>query len=592
MITPMKKVYVIAQTKDRVPVLTALRELGVVHVEHFSSPAGGPIHDLEQEIRSLKSAISIVSMNASENPKIMDLGSADEILNLDAQRNQLKEARLALNTEIAALEPWGEFEPNDVRFLAHHGVHMRFFEAEPKHWAKYPSKNEIVVFKIDAAVVRLIRFGKAQESLPFKEFQLPQYGSKHLRHHVHQLDHRIAEIEARLKECAQYVPGLRDLLIQKQDELELQRVSSGMEHQEDLTYLKGYCPEDRIKELESCARQHGWGIFTGELSDGDRPPTLLRNPKWVQAIRPVLDLINVLPGYNEVDISPVFLVFFSIFFGILIGDAGYGMVFFALTLFAQMKLKNKVKDKAPFVLVYVLSCSAIIWGVMTGTFFGTLLLGKVIKPMISWLTDGAHVQMVCFVIGAVHLSIARGWQAALKMSTPFAALAEVGWIIVIWGGFFLANAMVIGAPRMGMDITKSLMVVGIGVGIVLLEIIVRSKGRLGDIGVGFILLFFSTLGACTDVVSYIRLFAVGLAGLAVADAFNEMALAIGFNGPVASLITVFILVAGHLFNIVLCCFGILVHGLRLNVLEFSGHLGLEWKGLKYQPFKKTEIVSS
>ncbi len=595
MIVPMKKIYLVVEAKNQSTALEGLRDVGLVHVVHVQPPVHQDVEQTRQHIQSLEQCLSALEAyrDASARSEVFDWPSAvNEVLELVNQTTVINEQIKATKALIELWRPWGPFEPNDVRMLAHHGIHLKFFEIPVSEWKKYSSDPFWIVVSQQSSLVRAITITRGHKEYPFQETAVPEAGLHVFEHRLRQEEARQTVFSKRLKELARGRDTLEKALIEKRQELELNQIKAGLGIDEGLVYLKGFCPVNRCEDLKKHAQAQHWGLLVTDLSDEDRPPTLLRNPKWVQMIKPVFDLINVLPGYNEVDISPVFLIFFSIFFGILIGDAGYGLVFFGLTAFLHIKLKDKVKDKAPFFLVYVLSSSAIVWGVLTGTFFGTLLLGKVVKPVLQWVTDSNHVQLLCFLIGAIHLSIARGWQLLLKTSTPFAALAEFGWIVVVWGGFFLANAMVIGIPLMGVDIAKSLIIVGAGVGLVFVDIVVRSKGKVGDIGVGCILLFFSVLSACTDVVSYIRLFAVGLAGLAVADAFNEMALGIGFNSVLTGLITVLILVAGHLFNIVLCCFGLLVHGLRLNVLEFSGHLGLEWKGFKYQPFQKTNVVST
>ncbi|MDO8580136.1 MAG: hypothetical protein Q7S13_01495 [Candidatus Omnitrophota bacterium] len=590
----MKKIYLIVQKKDMVASLEGLRGIGVVHVEPVEESAGSDLLKIREEVNVLSQGIDILKVDSwgSEQIDVKDwTETVNEILFLQSQVGHFQESIARRQIVINQYAAWGNFEPKDFDVLKGKGVFAGLYELPEKEKSKIPAGAIVYPVSSLKGILRCVLVSQTPFELPFTKILLPEMSLDAMNVRQEEEKLKIEEAQTKIKEHYCYFHAFQKILGRKIDELRLEEVAVGMKEDQGLVFLKGFCPINLCKDLEVKAKEHQWGMVIEDPSEEDRVPTLIKNPKWVEIIKPLFTLINVLPGYKEVDISPIFLVFFSIFFGILIGDAGYGIIFFGLTLFLQNKFKLKVKDKAPFFLMYVLSASAIIWGLLTGTFFGTLLLGKMVKPIWAWLTDSGNVQLVCFLIGAVHLTIARGWQLLMKMSNFFSAMAEFGWIVVVWGGFFLANAMVIGKPIMGMDITKCLTVIGAGVGIVFVDIIIKSKGRIGDIGIGFILLFFSTLSACTDVVSYIRLFAVGLAGLAVADAFNEMALGIGFNGVLAGLMTSLILIGGHLFNIVLSCFGLLVHGLRLNVLEFSGHLGLEWKGFKYQPFKKTEIVS-
>lgn len=597
MIVPMKKVYLITQKKNAVAAAESLGELGVVHVESEAIESTQDLIELREEVLLVTRAVHLLSRYDCSRQGIRQEQLSDwkrianTLVSLESRLEHLRESLNQRKLVIEQYEVWGDFDPHDIGILTASGIYVYLCKIPKKEKEQIPSEGIVHVIRETGKDLYCILIARENKKWPFDFIPFPEMSLHQMKSIQEQERLEIEKIEKDIRGHCLYFKHLSGVLQERSEALGLEEVVLGMKEADGLALLRGYCPVDQAQILGRRAKEEHWGLLVEDPSDDDRVPTLIRNPQWVEIIRPLFTLMNVLPGYKEVDISPIFLIFFSIFFGILIGDAGYGFIFFGLTFFLQNKFKNKMTDQAPFFLFYVLSSSAIIWGLLTGTFFGTLLLGKFVKPVFQWLMDNAHVQLLCFLIGAIHLSIARGWQFLMKMSTPFAALAEIGWMVVVWGGFFLVNAMVIGTPVLGMDMRKSLIVVGCGVGLVLVDILVRSRGKAGEIGIGCILLFFSTLSACTDVVSYIRLFAVGLAGLAVADAFNEIALSIGFNSILTGLVASLILVAGHVFNIILGCFGLLVHGLRLNVLEFSGHVGLEWKGFKYQPFKKTNVVS-
>ena len=324
-----------------------------------------------------------------------------------------------------------------------------------------------------------------------------------------------------------------------------------------LSLLKGFCPADAVEQLEGAANAHRWGLVVEEPEEDDQVPTLLRNPKWIKIIDPVLKMINIVPGFKEFDVSFLFLIFFTLFFGMLIGDAGYGMVFLLLTGFAHFKMGKKTRDKGPFILMYVLSVVTIIYGGLTATFFGQKWLASSFHPVVPWLTDTVNVQKLCFLIGAIHLSIAHLW-CAVKKWPSLELVRDIGWFCVIWGMFFMTHVLVLGAATPGFLLPLLIF------GAVLILFIPKFK-----MAPTFPL---DVINCFTDVVSYIRLFAVGLATVAVADAANDMS--IGW--------VIFL----HTLNILLAAMAILVHGLRLNVLEFSGHLGMEWAGFQYSPFKR------
>jgi V/A-type H+-transporting ATPase subunit I len=145
----------------------------------------------------------------------------------------------------------------------------------------------------------------------------------------------------------------------------------------------------------------------------------------VSLIEPVFKIIEVVPGYNELDISLWFLIFFSIFFGMLIGDAGYGLIFLGLTFAAQKKWGRRVKDQSPFILFYLLSTFAIVWGVLTVTFFGQEWIPPSVKPLFPALRDSRNIQAFCFFLGALQLSVAHAWRALIKLPSV-KALSDAG----------------------------------------------------------------------------------------------------------------------------------------------------------------------
>jgi V/A-type H+-transporting ATPase subunit I len=304
---------------------------------------------------------------------------------------------------------------------------------------------------------------------------------------------------------------------------------------------------------------------------------LLRNPQWISTIRPVFKLMEVMPGYRELDISPLLLIFLGLFFGMIIGDAGYGTLYILLTLFAERRFGKKMRDRTIFRLLYFFSGCAIFWGALTGTVFGQQwYLAAGFKPMIPVLNNTKFLQAFCFFLGAFHLTLAHAWQAVRKAPSP-AALADIGWIMVLWSAYFFAKMLILSAPLPGF--VNTLLCAGL-----LLVIFCTNpqKNLLKAVGEGLGTVALSIMNNFTDVVSYIRLFAVGLAGVAISDTVNTLASAFGANNIFAKIAILFV---GHTINIVLGPISVLVHGLRLNVLEFSSHIGLTWSGTPYRPLE-------
>jgi len=291
--------------------------------------------------------------------------------------------------------------------------------------------------------------------------------------------------------------------------------------------------------------------------------------------------MNIIPGYREADVSLCFLLFFSVFFGILIGDAGYGLTFLGLTLWARKKAGPQA-DQTPFELMIILSVCTVIWGALTGTFFGQTLFGKFVRPLWPWVTNDINMQRVCFMIGITHLTIAHVWRGIRKWPA-LTAWSEIGWLSLLWGSYFLAGNMLFNRPLPGF--VRYLFYLG-PVMVVLFN--QPEKNFLKRVGLGLGDLFLTVMSMFVDLLSYIRLFAVGMAGLLLADSFNQMFSPFTSSNFIAGLISAVVLVVMHVLNMTLSIIAVLVHGLRLNIFEFSSHLGIEWSGGKYSPLRRTE----
>ncbi|MCF8040167.1 MAG: hypothetical protein K9K79_12705, partial [Desulfohalobiaceae bacterium] len=338
-------------------------------------------------------------------------------------------------------------------------------------------------------------------------------------------------------------------------------------------------------KLRRSSEKEGWGLFLREVTHADHPPTLIEYPAWVKPIKTVFDLIKVVPGYFETDISLPFFLFLSLFFAMIVGDAGYGALFILATLAARRftPLPGHV-----FWLLLVMSGSTVVWGLLTGNIFGLEALPAAFRPLqIEWLTGqdaDRHLMLLCFVIGAVQLSLAHVWRFLLLLP-GLTALAQLGWIMVTWSMFFLARRFVL------LEQFPDFMYIVLGSGLVLIAAFMRPLRSIGRNWPEYVRLPLDLISSFVDLVSYIRLFAVGMATYAIAAAFNEMAAEVGSGGFFYGLLAACVIFFGHGLNILLATMGVLVHGVRLNTLEFAGHTGIQWSGRPFKPFVRSRTES-
>jgi len=588
MIVPMKKIFMIVQKKDSFSAVNALRHLGVVHIENEKAPESENLTLLKEQIGKLTTAIEFFEDQPALAQEPLNDWEAllEEIIRDLHKIKQIKDSMVKRQMQIAKWEEWGNFNPADFDELRSKGLCARLFKIPEKEFNSLPADVLCEKIFVKEKVAHCLVICKERKTLPFQEVALPALSLADMKNAQAHDQTRIKVMEGALRNDNFYLDEFKKILENKISDLRLQQVLVGMGDIEDFSYLKGFCPNEACPQLQATAKKEKWALVVEDPSDDDKIPTLLRNPKWVEMIKPVFSMMNILPGYKELDISLFFLVFLSIFFGILIGDAGYGLLFLLATFFAYQKSGKKAKDKSPFFLMYVLSSCAIAWGILTGTFFGQEWLVGRVNPLLPWLRNNQNMQMLCFFIGAVHLSIAHIWRGVMKMPSV-SAFAEAGWLFILWGMYYVAKMLIL---SQALPSFVNVFFIGGAFLVVFFSQPKRNIFKGVALGVGDLLM--SIVNMFTDVVSYIRLFAVGLATVAVADAFNQMALEIGFGSAATGLATALILVFGHLLNITLGAMAILVHGIRLNVLEFSSHLNMEWSGMAYNPFRKVKEAKS
>jgi V/A-type H+-transporting ATPase subunit I len=587
MIVPMKKIAIIMQQKDAKEGIEALRSLGVVHVEHQQTPEGKDTSLLQDDLSLASHALEILSEEGfakERKGKDTDKAISDwrftarHIIDLSKRLDHLKTYYSQLIQQINDWQAWGDFEPQSIRRLAEKNIYVELYRIPQKDLPKLPKDLVVEKISVKAGMAYCAVVSRERIGLGFKELELPRLSLDSMQKRLQEDKKVIEQIGAELNKCLCYQRGLREVKESLQKEIEFQQALNGMAQISTLVYLIGYAPKDKEAQLLDSARKEKWGIFITEPLPEDNVPTLIRNPRWASLINPVFKLMEVVPGYRELDVSPIFLLFLALFFGMIIGDAGYGAIYFALTFLAQRKYGVKVKEKNVFFLFYLFSFCAIIWGLLTGTLFGQQwYLARGFKALAPALNNAKFLMAFCFLLGAFQLSLAHGWQALRKLPS-LTALADIGFICLLWVGFLLAKMFILGDtfPAIGLWLAWT--------GVILIILFVSPrKNFLKTIGAGLGTLALGLVGNFGDVVSYIRLFAIGLAGVAVADSVNALA-AVASGNIIAQTLILFL---GHSINIMLGPISVLVHGIRLNVLEFSLlHANVTWSGSAYNPLKE------
>ena len=607
MIVPMQKVTLFISARHQDAALQELRKIGVVHIQHVKAPVSDDIAELELALSNVEKCLLILS-SVKPSGEITKAGDSaekvvSEVLNLTSEKQQLISQIEEKQDLIDWFENWGKVSVADIAALHEKGVFIRLYNVDKNLLKALPegSFTEIIHEEKNQVKIALIS-ESADAHLDVKEDFLPQEDYNTVAKELATLTARSKNIELHLIELAGTVSSL---LAYKDDiikHLEFAQVKSGMQNVDEIVYLQGYCPEEKTGKLVKATEKQGWGLLSEEPELTDNPPTLLKMSKLTAIIKPVFDFLGTVPGYREYDISKYFLMFFALFVAMIIGDAGYGAIFLFFSIFAHYKSAKSGQSLALAIkLFYVLSVTTIAWGTITGNWFGAVQIAALpffkaltipqlatfpeIFPGIEANGPQQKVMLICFIIAITQLSLANIMNF-LNTVPQLKSISHLGWTAMMAGLFLVVLNLVLGMAMP--DFTVSLIVGGLLVIILFMNQekgISFSKGVLAGLG-GAFNTFLNSISSFSNIISYIRLFAVGMASVAIASSFNNIAAPLmkGFAFPAAILV----LIIGHSLNIVMGLLSVVVHGIRLNVLEFSGQLGMEWTGYEYKPFDENK----
>ncbi len=596
MIVKMKKLYLLCMKEHSEEALDIMADLGVMHIESLSPEESEETSLRRTALDDAKTALSSVSALKSEAG---DAGSllltsaraedgaelVEKILKVDARIRELHDRIAECEAEKARVAPFGQFEPESVRDLQKKGLTVKLFSLPIKE----EPDADFPLFELSSGAGHKYYCGISKGDFNLERAEEHPIPARSLGAVLLEIESCKAEIDAAAAElngAAREKAVIDRHIVGLEEDLMFAEARDALGADGAVAYLQGFCPEDAADKVMATAKEHGWGIMLKEPEEEADPPTLIRYPGIVKPIKAVFDMIQIFPGYREADISSIFLVFFSIFFAMLIGDAGYGLLFLVMTIIARLKMRKA--PAYPFALFGLLSVCTMIWGVLTANYFGIdpkhlpTLMSETLR--VEWLGTDAHVMKLCFLIGAIHLTLAHIWNAVVLFPNK-KWLAQLGWICLVWTMFLTAIKMVLNNP-----VPTSLMG-GLAIaGAVLVALFMSTLAEFKKEWIHHAMLPLDFIACFVDVMSYVRLFAVGLASLYVARSFNDMAIDAGAGKMILIPVTALILLIGHGLNIALCALGILVHGIRLNTLEFSLHKDMQWSGKPFKPFSKNKIT--
>ena len=572
------------------------------------------------------------------------LQAVDEILDLKDQESNTRAAINKLTGDIEAYGSWGDFDPNDIHSFEENSIYLTIGELSEKSYATLPETIKTVRL---AGGKKTVRFAIVSETvdvptdLPpdFNPLILPGMRLSAMRTEREQLQKQLPSFKAKIGARTELLAPLKAEAKKLAKEIEFETVRAGMEViplEEDtadasgtdssvtlaasgnaataavgsgnaangtagtaskepirLARLSGYILAEKQADFAGLAKANGWAFISDDPAEEDAVPTAMRHNRFVQLLTPLTDFLGTVPGYREPDISLWFLLFFGIFFAMIFGDAGYGGVLVILSLIGIVKAKAK-EQPAPLAMqmFLYLGVLTVIWGTATCNWFGISVdyipawLKNLSVPAISNATEesirNANLMQFCFTLGLIQLTIGHIISIVRNIRSP-QILGHVGSIAMLCGMYVVVLSLVVSAERY--QINQPVMI-AVGGGFALNFIFSNYQTGIGQSIVdslkNIITMFLGVVNVFADIMSYIRLWAVGLAGSAISATVNQMA------GPALGSFLIFLgvllLFFGHGLNYIMNVLSVIVHGVRLNTLEFSNHVGLTWAGFKYEPF--------
>ena len=614
MIVAMKKVSLIVLNKEKKEALTILRKAGVMHIDSVNG-SGADLATLKNNLNAVNSAFMTLSdikapkgakkIAAEELTKEKALEKALEINALVLERKKCEELVLKNTRDLERFAKWGNINPEDFAFLKEKGIPLTLYEIPPANYYDIPEEISTVLVNEDKNKKRFVAFGSETgkyETMPAEAVlvQLPEKSSDALKAEIKEAEKQIEGFNQKLVSQICYAKTLKENAKKWAKDVEFENIYSGMENDgtdtdSSLAWLTGFVPEPEFAELKKTAEANSWALMAEDPTEEDNVPTKLKNNKAVEMLYPVLDFMGTFPGYWEYDVSIWFLLFLTIFFGMIFGDAGYGLLLLFAGLFAAFKAKKAKKTVAPVItLLIVWASTTVVWGVLNCSWFGMdyKLLPKFLQNLALPVFAPANperdtnLQIFCFLLALAQLSI--GHFIAMKRNfkeKSLKVLADIGSLFILWGMFYVVLMLIVSSERFPLIMPVPIL---IAVGFVLSFIFSNYEGSIGKSIVesckNIISVLLGVINFFSDIVSYIRLWAVALAGTAIAETVNTMA------GPMLGNFLIFfgiiLLVFGHGLNMVLNVLSVIVHGVRLNTLEFTSHVGMNWAGFKYEPFRE------
>ena len=606
MITKMKKLTFLVYHKEYEEFLNSLRELGVVHIVEKQQGAADNT-ELQENIRlfnRLAATLKLLQNQKHEKNAVIatEGGTAtrgmqilDEVDVLQTEHGKLSQQLQSYAKEKEVLEVWGNFEPTGIQKLKDAGYIIGFYScSEGNYKEEWETEyNAMIVNRISSKVFFVTVTKAGQEvDLDVEQAKLPAYSLSRLEALYDTTEQAIEGNEKKLVALSETdIPSLKAALKELQSQIEFSKVvlSSEQTAGDKLMLIEGWAPAYSKVEIEAYLNDaHVYYEITDPMP-GDNVPIRLNNKGFFAWFEPICKLY-MLPKYNELDLTPFFAPFFMVFFGLCLGDSGYGLfLFLGATAYRLLAKKVTPSMKSIISLIQVLSASTFFCGLLTGTFFGANIYDLdwpiVQRLKHAVLMDNNDMFRLSLILGVIQIlfgMVLKAVNQTIQFGFKY-AIATIGWIILLVST--AVSALFASSELLSMGGTAYKVVLCIS-GAMIFLFNTPGKNIFMNIGLGLWDSYNMVTGLLGDVLSYVRLFALGLSGGILAGVFNSLAVGMSPDNVIAGpIVMVLSFVIGHAINMFMNVLGAMVHPMRLTFVEFFKNSGYEGGGKEYKPFK-------
>lgn len=603
MITKMKKLTFFVYHKEYENFLDQIRELGVVHiVEKRWGEMDDTLQQFMQKRTLYKSMLQSMYILAEKQPEeTIHAGLTPDVLvknyeDLQEHIQDLNQQLPIIDKDIAQMEIWGDFDWDAVRRLEDVGWYVQFYTCPERDYnEEWTEQYNAVIVKEKGGHLYFVTVTHEPVELDIEPLRLPSLSLSGLKRKKADTEEALVRVNGELKEfCRANYRTLESGNMQLLSDIDLLKVRLNSEEMAEgsVVLLEGWIPEDKEVDVKKLLDESGVYYEIRKATREDNVPIKLKNNAFTRMYE-VLTKMYGMPDYAEFDPTPILAPFFSLFFAFCMGDAGYGLVLIVLGFYLRKKLSKSLRGMMN--LVITLGIFTAVVGAILGTFFGVSLFDLELPDKLKQFmivgkigeTTYDKQMLLALIIGVVHISIAMTVKA-IGQTVRYGfkeSLSAWGWLLLVVG--FICTGGLSFFKIISEDVsTWAFIVIGgvAAIGIYLLNNIHRNV--FVNIGAGVWDTYNMATGLMGDVLSYIRLYALGLAGGMLGGVFNQLAFMVNDAvGPaIGWLFCGLILIFGHSLNIAMSCLSAFVHPLRLTFVEYFKNSGYDGKGETYKPF--------